>query len=201
MENKEAPRIRTIGERGRGPVILPKLTGDQPAWFALYVQVNHEKEVTKRLEQKTFECFLPLMERWSKRKDRRKRIQVPVFPGYVFVRTVLDNYTSVEVLKTPGAVFFLRNTEGALPVPDYQVENLKAVLTHPESLALHDYLKEGDWVEVVRGPLAGCAGILLRRDPKKGRLVVSVDIIRQAVSVELYVEDVRRIQRPEGNRI
>jgi len=185
--------IPSVVASPRGPLIFPKLTGMDPSWFALYVQVNHEREVTKRLEQKALDCFLPLMECWSKRRDRRKRIQLPVFPGYVFVHTILDNYTNVNILKTPGAVCLLKNSEGALPIPEYQIDSLKRIFRSPESLNPHPYLKEGDWVQVVRGPLTGCMGILIRQNPNKGRLVVSVDIIQRSVSVELNVEDVEPI--------
>ena len=73
-------------------------------WYALYVQVNHEKEVTKRLEQKEVSCFLPLMETWSKRRDRRKKVQLPMFPGYVFVHVLLDSSANLTIVKTPGAL-------------------------------------------------------------------------------------------------
>jgi transcription termination/antitermination protein NusG len=159
-------------------------------WYAIYVQVNHEKEVTKRLEQKTIPCFLPLMESWSKRLDRRKKIQVPFFPGYVFVNVLLDSYTNLNILKTPGALTILRNSEGPLSIPRYQIENLQTIISSAQPLSTHSYLKEGDWVRVVRGPLTGCVGILNRLDAKKGRLVVSVDIIKKSVSVELDTEDV-----------
>lgn len=179
-----------------GPILFPKLTGAEQCWFALYVQVNHEKEVKKRLDQKSFDCFLPLIECWSKRQDRRKRIHTPLFPGYVFVHTVLDNYTNVNILKTPGAVNILKNSEGPLPIPQFQIDNLQTVLQALTPLSPHPYMKEGDWVQVVRGPLAGCMGILLRQNPKKGRLVVSVDIIHKSVSIELDTEDVERIASP-----
>jgi len=181
-----------------GPISFPSLSGAEDAWFALYVQVNHEKEVTKRLENKEINCFLPLMECWSKRLDRRKKIQVPLFPGYIFVRTVLDNYTNINILKTPGALSILRNSEGPLPIPDYQVNNLLTLIGSTQPLSQHDYLNEGDWVQVVRGPLAGCIGILSRVDRKKGRLVVGVDIIKKSVSVELDTEDVEPIPPPPG---
>jgi transcription termination/antitermination protein NusG len=191
---------RTLGHRAdlspapRGPVFFPTLSGANSAWFALYVQVNHEKEVSKRLDQKSVESFLPLLESWSKRQDRRKKVHLPLFPGYVFVHTILDNYTNVHILKTPGAVSVLRNSEGALPIPDFQIENLKKMLYSPETLCPHPYLKEGDWVQVIHGPLAGCVGILLRQNRKKGRLVVSVDIIQQSVSIELNMEDIEPVQ-------
>lgn len=186
------PQLVTRG----GPVIFPTISGMDPAWFALYVQVNHEKEVSKRLQQKLIESYLPLMECWSRRLDRRKKVHLPLFPGYVFFHTVLDNYTNVNVLKTPGAVCVLRNSEGPLPIPDFQIENLKTMLGSSLPLSPHSYLKEGDWVRVTRGALEGCVGILLRQNPRKGRLVVSVDIIQRSVSVELNVEDVQPVGAP-----
>ncbi len=180
------------------PVLIsyPKLTGAEASWFALYVQVNHEKEVAKRLEGKEIISFLPLMECWSKRLDRRKKIQIPLFPGYVFLNTVLDNYTNLNILKTPGALNILRNSEGPLPIPAYQIENLQTMASAAQPLSLHQYLKEGDWVQVVRGPLTGCIGILNRLDHKRGRLVVSVDIIKKSVAVELDTEDVEPASPP-----
>lgn len=177
-------------------LIYPKISGSEAAWFALYVQVNHEKEVYKRVEQKEIECFLPLLETWSKRRDRRKKVHLPLFPGYVFVRAVLDNYTNVHILKTPGAIHILRNSEGPLPIPDFQIENLKTVLNTSAEISLHSYLKVGEWVQVVKGPFAGCMGILLRQNPRKGRLVVSVDLIQRSVSVEMNVEDVEQVEAP-----
>lgn len=168
----------------------------EESWFALYVQVNHEREVTKRLEQKEINAFLPLMERWSKRRDRRKKVSVPLFPGYLFIRTVLDNPTHVHILKTPGALTLIGNSEGPVAIPPHQIESLQTMLHSPRPIQLNPYLKEGDWVQVIRGPLAGCMGILLRQNPKKGRLIVSVDIICRSVSVELDMEDVERISAP-----
>ncbi len=178
------------GALPEGRLIYPRLAGQEKAWFALYVQVNHEKEVTKRLKQKSIDCFLPLMESWSKRKDRRKKISVPLFPGYVFISTVLDNYTNVNILKTPGALTILKNSEGPLPIPDHQIESIQTILDSDVNLSLHRYLQEGDWVRVMRGHLTGCVGILLRQNPKRGRLVVSIDIIQKSVAVELDIEDV-----------
>ncbi|SPF32043.1 NusG antitermination factor [Syntrophobacter sp. SbD1] len=159
-------------------------------WYAIYVQVNHEKEVVKRLEGKEVECFLPVMESWSKRRDRRKKIQLPMFPGYIFVHILLNSHANLTIVKTPGALNLLHNSQGPLTIPSFQIENLQTVVNSVQPLQIHPYLKEGDWVHVVRGPLAGCIGILNRADPKRGRLIVSVDIIKKSVSVELDLEDV-----------
>ncbi len=176
--------------------VRPELLVPVPEWYALYVQVNHEKEVAKRLEQKEIICFLPLMECWSKRLDRRKKIYVPFFPGYVFVNAIMDSSANLAIVKTPGALTLLHNSDGPLSIPPYQIENLQTVINSAQPLSTHSYLKEGDWVQVVRGPLAGCVGILNRLDAKRGRLIVSVDIIKKSVGVELDIEDVEPAESP-----
>ena len=182
----------------RSPVLFSRPTGAEHSWFALYVQVNHEKEVAKRLDQRAVGCFLPTVECWSKRRDRRKRIQIPLFPGYVFFNVCLDNHIHVQILKTPGVVSILKNSEGPLPIPAYQIETLKTIMNGVEPPTPHPYLGTGDWAKVVRGPFAGAMGILVRRDQKKGKLVLSLDIIMKSVSVELDVEDVEPVATPSG---
>jgi transcription termination/antitermination protein NusG len=176
---------------------VPLLTGPDPAWFAVYVQVNHEKEVAYRLQMKTLEAFVPLQECWSKRRDRRKRLYLPLFPGYVFIRTVLDNSVHAEVVKTPGAVWIIRNSAGPLPIPDHQMESLQRLLAHPQVLVTGPLIHEGDLVRVCNGPLTGCIGVLVRSKRAKGRLVVNLDIIQQSVGVELDVEDVEAVKPDE----
>jgi transcriptional antiterminator NusG len=166
-----------------------------PAWYAVYAQVRHEGKVYTRLVAKSLECLFPQMERWSRRRDRRKKIQVPIFPGYLFVRTALDNYEHVKILQTPGVVSLVRNKDGPLPVPDHQIDSLKRVLGSKEALSSYPYLKEGMYVRVVNGPLYGCEGILVRRQENKARLVVAIDIIQQAVAVELNEGDVEPVSR------
>jgi transcriptional antiterminator NusG len=164
-----------------------------PAWYALYAQVRHESKVYSRLLGKSFECLLPQIERWSRRRDRRKKIQVPIFPGYLFVRTALDNHVQVRILQTPGVVRIVRNQDGPLPVPDNQMNSLITLLGNDRVLTSHPYLVEGMRVRIVNGPLYGCEGILVHRKNEKTRLVVAIDIIQQAVSVELSEEDVEPV--------
>lgn len=164
-----------------------------PTWYAIYAQVRHESKVYSRLLGKSFECLLPQIERWSRRQDRRKKIQVPIFPGYLFVRTALDNYEQVRILQTPGVVRIVRNQDGPLPVPDSQMNSLITLLGNDRVLTSHPYLVEGMRVRIVNGPLYGCEGILVQRKNEKTRLVVAIDIIQQAVSVELSEEDVEPV--------
>ena len=170
--------------------MIPSGPQTSPAWYAVYAQVRHESKVYTRLVAKSFECLFPQIERWSRRRDRRKRIQVPIFPGYLFVRTALDNYNHVQILQTPGVVRLVRNEDGPLPVPDSQIGSLVTLLGSNSVITTHPYLQEGTWVRIVNGPLYGCEGILVRKRNQKSRLVVAIDIIQQAVSVDLSEQDV-----------
>ena len=173
--------------------MAPSASQMSPAWYAVYAQVRHESKVYSRLLAKSFECLFPQIERWSRRQDRRKKIHVPIFPGYLFVRTILDNYQQVKILQTPGIVNLVRNKDGPLPVPDSQISSLQTLLGSESVLTSHPYLEEGMRVRIANGPLYGCQGILVRRRNEKARLVVAIDIIQQAVSVELSEEDVEPI--------
>ena len=164
-----------------------------PAWYAVYAQVRHESKVYSRLLAKSFDCLLPQMERWSKRRDRRKKIQGPIFPGYLFVRASLDNYEQLKILQTPGVVRIVCSEDGPLPVPDSQMSSLITLLNNASVLTIHPYLHEGMRVKIVNGPLYGCEGILVRKKHEKSRLVVAIDIIQQAVSVELNEDDVEPV--------
>ena len=162
----------------------------ESSWYAVYVQVRHEKIVEQQLSRKGIESFLPMVPVWSRRKDRRKKIDSVLFPGYCFVRIRLDDHSHVEVLRIPGALTILRNSQGPLSIPAFQVESLQTMLGAAQPITIYSCLHEGDRVKVVRGPLAGCTGILTRLDEKKGRLTVNVDIFGKSVSCELNVEDV-----------
>ena len=170
--------------------MIPSAPQTSPAWYAVYAQVRHESKVYSRLVAKSFECLFPQIERWSRRRDRRKRIQVPIFPGYLFIRTALDNYNHVQILQTPGVVRLVRNEDGPLPVPDSQMGSLITLLGSNSVITTHPYLQEGMWVRIVNGPLYGCEGILVRKRNQNSRLVVAIDIIQQAVSVDLNEQDV-----------
>src|SRR5208337_5192913 len=129
------------------------------------------------------------METWSKRLYRRKKIQLPMFRGNVFVHVHVDNYVHVEIVRTPAVLCLVRNSQGPLPIPNHQIEGLQIMVSAAQPLTIYAGLKEGEPGRVVRGPLAGCVGSLERIDHKKGRLIVRMDIIGQSVSVELNIED------------
>jgi transcriptional antiterminator NusG len=156
-------------------------------WYALRTRSRHEKRVREQLEARGVEPFLPLVDRWRQWKDRRKRVAFPLFPGYCFARFPLS--LRVTVLATPGVVQILGNQDGPLPVPDTEIGAVRRLVESSLPYDPHPYLTEGMPVEVIRGPLAGLRGLLLRKGARE-RLVIGVTLIHQGASVELDAHDV-----------
>jgi len=171
------------------PELIP-LEGRTPLWYAIYVQCRHEARVESALQHKGVEVFLPRVTTLSRRWDRRLLINVPLFPGYLFVRTDLDSYGYREILKAPGMVRLLGLKGGPTPVPAETIDSVKAIVDSDQPLYPWPYLKTGSLVRVLDGPLAGVVGVILGRQKKKRRLIVSVELFQRSVAVELDSEAV-----------
>jgi len=164
-----------------------------PCWYATYTKSRHEQKVNDRLLRKNIETFVPLIEKWSRRKDRRKKIKVALFPGYVFVRVVMTSHSHLEILKTDSVVRILGNDGKPIPIPDEQIHAIQVLMKNGVAVTRYPYLKEGMRVRVVNGPLIGIEGILLKTRPKKHRLFISVDLLKESVSVEIDELDVEAL--------
>lgn len=156
-------------------------------WYALYTVVRHEKTVNSALAQKDIETFLPFREITSQWKDRRKRIQLPLFPGYLFVNMLLQEMWTV--LNTRGVVKILGVNGSPIPVPVEQICTIKRLLESNLKYDHYPYFSQGKEVVVVNGPLQGIRGRILERRGNY-RLILSVDIIQRSVSVEVDIRDV-----------
>jgi transcription antitermination factor NusG len=167
-------------------------------WYAVYTRSRHEKKVYQQLVPKIEEVFLPLVRVWSRRKDRRTKYDKPLLPGYLFFREVLSPATRLSVLETFGVVRILSSKAGeqALPepIPDEQMESLRILVAARREIRPCDYLSVGEEVEVVAGPFMGACGKLARINPRSNRLVVSIDLVNQAVAVDIDVADVKKVE-------
>lgn len=159
-------------------------------WYAVHTRSRHEQKVSGRLTDKSIHTFLPKIEVWSRRRDRRKRMQIPLFPGYLFVNVELDNYICLDILKTPGVAYIVGNNGKCHPIPGNQIVSIQNALAKGALLTSYPYLKVGRRVRVVNGPLTGCEGILLRYKTNKQRLIMSVDLLGQSLSTEIDEADV-----------
>jgi transcription antitermination factor NusG len=164
------------------------------AWYAIYTRPHHEKSVAKQLAERRIEALLPTYRSVRRWKDRKKEICLPVFPGYVFVYMHLQD--RLPVLQLPGVVRFV--TFGGVPasVSEGDLQALRLAAESGAAIEPHPYLKVGWRVEVWRGVLAGTRGVLVR---EKGshRLVLSLDLIRRSVAVEVDADDVMPLAESE----
>ena len=156
-------------------------------WYALYTHPRHEKRIAEQIEQRAIPCFLPLYRSVRRWKDRRKELELALFPGYVFVR--VDPQHRLRVLQLAGAVRFVSFNGQPVPVPADEMESLMGGLKRGIRAEPHPYLVAGRGVQVKSGPLAGSQGILIRRKDKF-RVVLSLKLIMRSVSVEVDESDI-----------
>jgi transcription antitermination factor NusG len=166
-----------------GPATAPALQ-----WFALWTRSRHEQVVREQLQQKQFDVFLPTVTKWSRWKDRKKKIDWPLFPGYCFVR--FDPRERLAILKCTGVVSIISFQGEPAPIPEHEIDGIRRLVESDLAYDPCPLIKEGMMVEVVHGPLKGVIGRLMRKNDK-ARLVLSVNLIGQGVSVEVDAADVR----------
>jgi transcription antitermination factor NusG len=158
-------------------------------WYAIWTRSRHEQVVREQLERKHLEAFLPTITRWSRWKDRKKKIDWPLFPGYCFAK--FDADAALPVLKCTGVVNFVSFEGKPAPIPAYELDNIRLLIGSELQYDPCPLIHEGMMVEVVHGPLRGVIGRLMRKEAVKARLILSVDLIGQAVSVEVDAADVK----------
>jgi transcription antitermination factor NusG len=174
-----------------GEVVLPELGGCLDShWYAVYTCANHEKQVASQFLERSIEHFLPLYESTRRWADRKKRIQLPLFDGYVFVRIALRD--RLNVLRVPSVVKLVGFNGQPAAVSSGEMEFLKNTLLPELRAEPHPYLTAGRRVRIVRGALQGAEGILIRKK-KASRVVVCMDLIARAASVEVESADLERI--------
>jgi transcriptional antiterminator NusG len=158
-----------------------------PRWYVLRTRSRHEKLVRAQLADRSVEAFLPLYERWSRWKDRRKKVAFPLFPGYCFARfPIADRF---RILNCVGVVGLVGLSGAAEPVLDSEIEAIERLTSTRLQYDPHPFFEAGMEVEVIRGPLTGVRGTLLRKD-RVTKLVLAVRLIRQAAVVEIHPADV-----------
>ena len=160
--------------------------GTDPHWYVLWTHSHSEQLVSDQLAAKGFSPFLPKMDTWSRRGGVRRLIQVPMFPGYLFLRNVMSKRSYLEIRQTRGLVAVLGESLDRLEVvPDKEIDAIQRTLQTKLPVLPHPFLRVGQRVRITRGPLTDVEGILVRTKPAKGLLVLSVELLRRAVAVEV----------------
>jgi transcription termination/antitermination protein NusG len=160
-------------------------------WHVLWTHSHCEQLVCDQLSARSFHPFLPGIGAWSTRAGRRRLINVPMFPGYVFVNDALDKAAHVEARKARGVVRILGDGwDRPARIPESEIESIRRVVDSRLPTLPHPYLREGRPVRIVSGPLAGLEGLLVKARPEKGLLVLSVNLLQRSVATEVDWMDV-----------
>jgi transcription antitermination factor NusG len=163
---------------------------DRPQWYVVYTNGRHEKKVAELLGNRQMNAYLPLYRSVRRWQDRQKEVELPLFPGYVFVRIALR--TRLQVLTVPGVVRIVTFNGKPAPIDDSQIDALRQGLSSAKGVKPHPYLNVGKPVRVRSGPFAGMNGILVRRK-QQYRLVLSIDLIMRSLSVEIDEAEVEPV--------
>ena len=158
-------------------------------WYVLHTKSRHENVVSEGLSKKSIEVFLPRVKVRSARRDRKLMIQVPLFPGYLFLKTDLHPHTHLEIVKTAGAVRLIGTQQGPVPVPDEAIASLKIMVASGMPIATGRRLQPGDRVLVVNGPFSGVTGTFVRYRGQD-RVVVNIEALGQFAGVDVREEDI-----------
>jgi transcription antitermination factor NusG len=161
-----------------------------PNWFAAYTNSHHEKRVAGHFGERQITSFLPLYSarhRWRNRCEMK--LELPLFPNYVFVR--IDPQERVRVLEVPGVLSLVGFGRNLAPLPDFEIEALRAGLGQ-RKIEPHPYLVIGERVRIKAGPLTGMEGVLVRKK-NNFRVVLALDVIMQCVAVEVDADDLEPV--------
>ncbi len=169
----------------------------EPCWYAAYTSANHEKRVAAQFEGRGVRHFLPLYQTVHRWKDRRMRLELPLFPSYIFVHLPLRE--RLRVLEVPGVARLVGFGDYAAPLPADEIEMLRNGLSRELNAQPHPYLTAGRRVRITNGPLAGMEGILMRRK-KNFRLILSINLIMRSIVVDVDVADVRPLDTVERSQ-
>jgi transcription antitermination factor NusG len=176
------------------PAVVPQ---QEIHWYAVQTSARHEKRVYQRFVERSVESFLPLYETVNRWKDRKVRVQLPLFPGYLFVH--LDLADRLNVLQVAGVTRFVNFGGVAIPIPAVDIESLRAGLIGGLRAEPHPYLKVGRRARVKSGPLQAMVGILLRKKNLE-RFIISLDLIQRSISVEIDATELESISETEVAR-
>ena len=184
--------IDPVAEAVEGQVVSfpDRVQVAEARWYAAYTRANHERRVADQFAGRSLEHFLPQYESVRRWKDRKVRLQRPLFPGYLFVRMALQE--RLHVLQVPGVVRLVGFHGSPEPLPEGDIQRIREFVGQGWRAEPHPYLSAGRRARVVRGPLAGMEGIVLRRK-NRSRLVLSFSLIQRSMAIEMDESDLASV--------
>lgn len=162
-------------------------------WYAVYTRHQHEKSAAGLLTDKGFEVLLPLYQTTHRWKDRRQSVLLPLFRSYLFIRASITR--RIEILTTPGVCWLVGSGGYPTQLPEHEIEAVRKLAASRYSYQPHPFLNTGERVRVIKGLLYGLEGILTRVK-NQGRVVLSVELLRQSAAVEVDLDTLERVNPP-----
>lgn len=154
-------------------------------WYALHTRSRFEQKVYDGLRGKSIEAFLPRIQVMSRRRDRRKKILIPMLPGYVFVRSQLQVEEHLQILKTLGVVRMVGFSGQAAPANEEEISSLMILDGTDRTVQNRTYMEKGDRVIIAEGPLKGLMGFYLHHKDQTDRVVISIELLHRSLEVEI----------------
>jgi len=176
----------TLPEQQQPELLVLPTRFDAP-WLAAYVTARHEKKIALQLNRRSVPYLLPLYRSVRRWKDRRKELDLPLFPGYIFVNIAVKDRLRVQ--SVPGVVHFVHFNGQPAVIPQNEIDNLRRGLSTGSTVEPHPFLTVGRKVRVRSGAMAGLEGVLTRKKDKF-RVVITIELIQRSLAVEVDEGDI-----------
>lgn len=171
---------------------VPVIASSGGSWYAIQTRSRHEKVVAERLQEQGLTTFLPLVSEVHRWSDRRKKVELPLFSCYVFVRMIPTGEQRLQVYRVNG-VFRIVGVQGeGIAIPDEQIESIRTLMQQQLPWFSHPFLKVGQRVRIRGGALDGVEGVLAAHANER-TLVISVDAIQRSLAVRIEGYDVEPV--------
>ena len=162
------------------------------SWYALQTRARHEKAISERLSRDGINTYLPLVTETRRWSDRQKKVQLPLFSCYVFIRVAPSSHERIRAERTAGALGIVGVRGEGIPIPEEQIEAIRILVSQQISWSLHPFLKVGQRVRIRGGSMDGVEGVLLARNGDR-TLVVSIDAIQRSLAVRVEGYDIEPV--------
>jgi transcription antitermination factor NusG len=163
-------------------------TPGERTWHVLVTKGNHTKKVNTQLLKKNIETYLPLITRIRKWCDRKRAVEQPIFGNYVFVHVAPKQ--RLMALQTKGCARYVNFGSGPAVIKDEEINNMKNIFNVAKDLEIVEYVKKGDVVEIIRGPLRGVTGVV-EQYKGKHRILISVEAINHSIAFDVNPADIK----------
>ena len=175
-------------------LVLPALRAvvEEPRWYAVHTRARHEKAVTTQIERTGVTTFLPLIRQTHRWSDRKKIVECVLFDCYTFVRLASYAQEYLPIVETPGVVGLVGIRGAGLPIPDKEIEDIRAVLANDVPCTPYPFLNAGRRVRILGGCMDGLEGILVAKNSDRS-LIVSVEMIQRSLAVRIDGYDVEPV--------